>query len=730
VPGALATPVVRDITGDGRADVAFGTFDGVGVLVGVASRQLVPAAYPTFSLPNAVMRPLVVPGFPLGAGITPRDQILLFVASENVKGIVVPDLLGGPPRLVTDAPRPDITVGPITLGRFNESSSFPCPASVWAVDGASAITIFPLCTVDPSGNGVWNAAATGRVQVQLPPDVTLSKAAGGGVLVGDVNGDAHQDLLVKAGLKTFVAYGDGAGNFREKPTAGDPGAPNRVSALEVNVTNLGPQPVRSPLAVGDLNGDVMTDYVLATQVLVSQPDGKYRVVATKDRGAWDQAAIADFNGNGFLDIVVGSSSELDLTFFNGAGGGSFNPFTVPTTGTVDHFSVGDADGDLLPDLAFSMSTSSSSGAQALAIAWGRVGAALSAATAIGAFENIADVRTFNAGTGPSNIAVAFEPSSPAAGAIALLAGSGDRQPLAPLRLPEAQAANVPYATAVGRFSGAATPDIAAFAQFVPTKPRPNLGEEPTALWLGQSIGPAEFQTPAHGDPFSNDLVPSATNVGDRVGQRHSSLVATGDIDGDGIDELVVAAPVGVANASRGGLFVSRVKSVEGSVLLQPPADNGVPLPFLVSQEGQLAVEDVDGDGAADIVFLSGVLNNKGVSVARKLMVYWNQGGAFDSANVLTLSEDKDSPEGFAFLRDRAAGQRSLAYASGGAIVVAHIASRAVESRSVAYQSSAASSNVAPLTGVASGDFNGDGVEDLAVAELSNLVILRGEPVLK
>ena len=94
--------------------------------------------------------------------------------------------------------------------------------------------------------------------------------------------------------------------------------------------------------------------------MVSGPAGY--AVAHQNLGApWSTAAVADLNANGLIDVAVASDVSLDIDFLNNAGGGVFNPALVLTDGPVQRLVVGDFDGDLVSDLAFSQEASDAEG---------------------------------------------------------------------------------------------------------------------------------------------------------------------------------------------------------------------------------------------------------------------------------------------------------------------------------------------------------------------------------
>ncbi len=199
-------------------------------------------------------------------------------------------------------------------------------------------------------------------------------------------------------------------------------------------------------------------------------------------------------------------------------------------------------------------------------------------------------------------------------------------------------------------------------------------------------------------------------------QRDEALTATGKLTPNGATVFVTAAP----NAS---LTSAAFLPGQASPGMPPSIDAGTVLPFDVdvSPEGQLEFRDVDLDGAQDAVLLTGA--NVG---PRSLYVAWNDGkGGYAMGNALQVNSGNDTPEGFAFVTADTSGVPRIAYVTRHSLVLATVATkgRSISSRTTLLTTVSA-------TGVAAGDVDGDGVQDLSVADEGNVIILRDIPVLE
>jgi hypothetical protein len=227
------------------------------------------------------------------------------------------------------------STGGINLGTAPLSSS----TLVSGFGAAQTVATLPLptyiVTADFNGDGIPDVAVAGgtagnQVAIQLgngdgtfqaPTTITLPFTIGWPgrvtyqlVASGDFNGDGKQDLAVIGVGSVGILLGNGDGTF-QPPV----------------IYSIGPGP--AAIAVGDLNGDGKPDLVISDGsngfvgsigigVLLGNGDGTFQP-EVEIPGVQGDIALGDFNGDGKLDIAVGSSSRINILLGNG--NGTFQP---------------------------------------------------------------------------------------------------------------------------------------------------------------------------------------------------------------------------------------------------------------------------------------------------------------------------------------------------------------------------------------------------------------------
>jgi hypothetical protein len=168
--------------------------------------------------------------------------------------------------------------------------------------------------------------------------------------VADLDGDGKLDLVVTnwgaGGVPSVsVALGNGDGTFKA-PSLSSPAAAGA--------------PVRG-VALGDLNGDGKPDVVVGVgpgvAVLLNDGHGGLKAPLTYAVGmATFELALADFDGDGRLDVAALALGDGKMGILLGAGDGSLasaKPFTIGAIQGIlpGHLAIADFNGDGLPDAA-------------------------------------------------------------------------------------------------------------------------------------------------------------------------------------------------------------------------------------------------------------------------------------------------------------------------------------------------------------------------------------------
>lgn len=317
--GTFLYPIaIMDVNGDGILDIISSSADGYGVLLGGPNL--------TFAAPKH---------YAAGSIAAPNSLDAAF-ADMNGDGLI--DIVAsGPNGVYISYGRRD--------GSFATAQAFEIPE-----------TLNNAAFADFNHDGNPDIAATGNTAIQISlgngdgtfapftplPNTGINfsgiyPAPAAPIFAGDFNGDGNQDILAlgspsSSSTNDYLYLGHGDGSF----------------ALPIPVPNAG-----SPYLQGigttaiDVNNDLRDDVVwtggsiLAGQsqtidVSLSNGDGSFRTVVTpipveQLNGAFNASAsgpaLADFNHDGKLDVVVGEQANAYV--LKGHGDGTFD-----STGTV------------------------------------------------------------------------------------------------------------------------------------------------------------------------------------------------------------------------------------------------------------------------------------------------------------------------------------------------------------------------------------------------------------
>jgi hypothetical protein len=189
-----------------------------------------------------------------------------------------------------------------------------------------------------------------------------------GVLYGYGNGSFTNQTTFPTGLDSIpqaVAIGDFNNDQRLDIVVADSGTDNVLTLLRYDTGALGDQKVYStgndsyPLsvAVGDLNNDGWLDFVVANNamhevvVFLGLGNGTFSDQKTYSTGIHSSPsciAIADFNNDSHLDIIVCNWLSCNIGIFLGSGNGTFSNQIIYDTGPNSQpqsIAIGDLNND-------------------------------------------------------------------------------------------------------------------------------------------------------------------------------------------------------------------------------------------------------------------------------------------------------------------------------------------------------------------------------------------------
>jgi len=337
--GTLTAPVaIADLNGDGIPDILASSADGTTIFYGKAAD--LSFAYPTHYATGyfSDYRPF-------------QQRFYLQIADLNRDGIN--DLLmPGPDGLYITYGRPD---GVPDTARAYEIADTVAGMVVADFDGDGIPDILSTGEQDLNlSHGIGNGSFAYRTPITIPAYTFALNP-----ILGDFNGDKHQDLVLNAknadGAYTpILLRGRDNGSFTTPLAATIAGTKQPLSLLN-NPTPL------------DLNHDGKTDLLSMNTATIlgnlSKGDGSFQQIATTltnvDTDIPTSASVpGDFHGTGNYDLAAGGAQNLFV--YQGKTGGAFNPtptlYPIPNYKSINSYgtnavAAADFDGDGHPDIA-------------------------------------------------------------------------------------------------------------------------------------------------------------------------------------------------------------------------------------------------------------------------------------------------------------------------------------------------------------------------------------------
>lgn len=646
--------VMGDFNGDGKKDVAKvvendGTFS-ISVFLGNGDGTFQAAAQT--NTPSNADDPLVVgdlngdgkddlimvhPGEPASIDVLISHGDGTFAAPVNYPVTDV-SLVGGVLTDINDDGKLDVLVidddNPADVIELlgNGDGTFQAASNYATLGGGVSQPVF----ADFNGDGKLDfAAGNGQIQIFLgngegfadPVSLVTSDAAYQSCFntTGDLNGDGKPEIVsVNCDQDTLTVYvNNGDGTFQT----------GVYYDSNFNVNNY-----PSEATIADMNGDGNNDVVLGNtysgniSIFFGHGDGTLTLepVSYSVGGfPWTKPLVADFNGDGLMDVVM-PDDEFNLMYLQGYGDGSFRAsanYESPNSFGQNAFSfnvaTGDFNGDGIPDVV--AGERSNNGAPGILVYLGNGDGTFSPGVNYGDSPNLGYVAVADLnGDGRLDIVATDD----AAGVVQVFMGNGDGTFTPGAAYPTDTSGNPgPLDVVVGDFNHDGKLDLAIANGNTSSVgvllgngdgTFGNLASYPVTGFVPQSLTAADV----NGDGYLDLLVPAFTDGPGAVGillanndnsgtfqavsfvnliGPYPQYVAVGDLNKDGKMDLAVTVDDGpflgdieIALGNGDGTF-GEVADIPSSAL-GTGSMNTAP--------ANIQMLDVDGDGNLDLVYVN------------------------------------------------------------------------------------------------------------------------------
>lgn len=518
-----------------------------------------------------------------------------------------------------------------------------------------------------------------------------------------------------------------------------------------------------PLAFADFNGDGNVDVVAEDRIVISRPVAGQVAYVTSVCGdfRWHSVELADLTGDGALDLVAQEQAEFldedgnksfagtSLLALINDGTGAFTQFRI-TTELVSDYEVADFDGDGVADVAHTLEDSVQ-GTGSVFVSYGRASGGLEPPVAVAEFENEIDqiaAGRFRGDDGAADLLVVTEVADFDADDERsfyphhVLIGSSSRQLIAPVLFTENRNDGETYRHAPSSLVSTATgavgqPDLlTTFSSWREKRDGPtngSSGPSPTrpSLW-STTITKGE-------QPISN-VWPDMEESLELGENAKAASLDLNPSDGNNQEEVVVLYPPRktpeAEQAGRAELYVL-AKADQGAVI----SPQNIKIDYATSDDATLTaivsppepfVVDIDGDGLLDILFFSRAsaetddvedfdLTTVELTLLRNTGAGPGSPNAFEVSAVF-LEADRSSsqviPPALASVRLGVSGRPEV-------VVIGYDYGVLRYANGALVYESYGEHGLGFPQAAAAGDFNGDGLDDLAIATGAFVEVLLG-----